>query len=148
MPRYTMVEVALELGDHAFNSDLLAAQPTLAGFWTVLTRGYWCVAHSGMRWAAVCISASLQPWLHDFPADHGIDITSVPRFAPSSNGYFHRNAVAPLARRDGIGMACRTRWSQPADDRDRLIFVVRFQRRRIADASGSCSCSAYCLVFA
>ena|SRR5579872_3793871 len=95
MPRYTMVEVALELGDHALNSDLLAAQPTLARFWTVLTRGYWCVAHSGMRWAAVCISAPLQPWLHDFPADHGIDITSVPRFAPSSNGYIHRNAVAP-----------------------------------------------------
>src|SRR5690242_18798114 len=45
MPLYTMVEVALEPGDDVFNGDLWPAQPTLAAFRTVLTQGYWYVAH-------------------------------------------------------------------------------------------------------
>ena len=45
MPLYTMVEVALEPGDDVFNGDLWPAQPTLTAFRTVLTQGYWYVAH-------------------------------------------------------------------------------------------------------
>jgi multiple sugar transport system permease protein len=45
MPLYTMVEVALENQDDVFSGDLWPAQPTLAGFWTVLTQSYWYVAH-------------------------------------------------------------------------------------------------------
>ncbi len=45
MPLYTMIEVALEPGDDVFNGDLWPAQPTVAAFRTVLTQGYWYVAH-------------------------------------------------------------------------------------------------------
>jgi multiple sugar transport system permease protein len=44
MPLYTMVEVALEKSDDVFSGTLWPANPTLAGFWTVLTQSYWYVA--------------------------------------------------------------------------------------------------------
>ncbi|HEX3995001.1 MAG TPA: carbohydrate ABC transporter permease [Acetobacteraceae bacterium] len=44
-PLYSMVEVALEQKDNIFSGDLWPANPTLAGFWTVLTQNYWYVAH-------------------------------------------------------------------------------------------------------
>jgi multiple sugar transport system permease protein len=44
-PIYTMVSVALESKDSIFSGDLWPSQPTLAGFWTVLTQNYWYVAH-------------------------------------------------------------------------------------------------------
>jgi multiple sugar transport system permease protein len=43
-PLYSMVEVALESKDDVFSGDLFPASPTLTGFWTVLTEGYWYVA--------------------------------------------------------------------------------------------------------
>jgi multiple sugar transport system permease protein len=45
MPLYTMVTVALESSDDVFSGNLWPANATLAGFWTVLTQGYWYVAH-------------------------------------------------------------------------------------------------------
>jgi multiple sugar transport system permease protein len=45
MPLYTMVEVALESQDDVFSGLLWPAQPTLDGFRTVLSQGYWYVAH-------------------------------------------------------------------------------------------------------
>jgi multiple sugar transport system permease protein len=45
LPLYTMVEVALESSDDVFSSALWPADASLAGFWTVLTEGYWYVAH-------------------------------------------------------------------------------------------------------
>jgi len=44
MPLYTMVSVALESSDDVFSGNLWPANPTLAGFWTVLTESYWYVA--------------------------------------------------------------------------------------------------------
>jgi multiple sugar transport system permease protein len=44
-PLYTMVEVALESKDSVFNDSLLPVNPTLSGFWTVLTQDYWYLAH-------------------------------------------------------------------------------------------------------
>jgi multiple sugar transport system permease protein len=44
MPLYTMVSVALESSDDVFSGNLWPANPTLAGFWTVLTQSYWYVA--------------------------------------------------------------------------------------------------------
>jgi multiple sugar transport system permease protein len=44
-PLYTMVEVAFESKDSVFNDALWPVNPTLAGFWTVLTQGYWYLAH-------------------------------------------------------------------------------------------------------
>lgn len=43
-PLYSMVAVALEQKDNIFSGDLWPANPTLAGFWTVLTESYWYVA--------------------------------------------------------------------------------------------------------
>jgi multiple sugar transport system permease protein len=45
LPLYTMLEVSLEGRDDVFSGDLWPAQPTLAGFWTVLSQGYWYVAN-------------------------------------------------------------------------------------------------------
>ncbi len=45
MPLYTMLEVALEHQDDVFSGNLWPTNPTLAGFWTVLSQGYWYVAH-------------------------------------------------------------------------------------------------------
>jgi multiple sugar transport system permease protein len=45
MPLYTMVTVALESSDDVFSGNLWPANATLGGFWTVLTQGYWYVAH-------------------------------------------------------------------------------------------------------
>jgi multiple sugar transport system permease protein len=45
MPLYTMVTVALESSDDVFSGNLWPANATFAGFWTVLTEGYWYVAH-------------------------------------------------------------------------------------------------------
>jgi multiple sugar transport system permease protein len=45
LPLYTMFEVALEQKDDVFSGNLWPAQPTLDGFRTVLTQGYWYVAH-------------------------------------------------------------------------------------------------------
>lgn len=44
-PIYSMVSVALEQKDSVFSGNLWPANPTLAGFWTILTEGYWYVAH-------------------------------------------------------------------------------------------------------
>ena len=44
-PLYSMVAVALEQNDSIFSGDLWPANPTLAGFWTVLSENYWYVAH-------------------------------------------------------------------------------------------------------
>jgi multiple sugar transport system permease protein len=43
-PLYSMVSVALEHKDDVFSGTLWPANPTLAGFWTVLAQGYWYVA--------------------------------------------------------------------------------------------------------
>lgn len=45
MPLYSMVEVALQQQEDVFSGDLWPAQPTLHGFWTVLTQSYWYVEH-------------------------------------------------------------------------------------------------------
>ena len=45
MPLYTMLEVALEPQDDVFSGNLWPENPTLTGFWTVLSQGYWYVAH-------------------------------------------------------------------------------------------------------
>jgi multiple sugar transport system permease protein len=44
-PLYSMVSVALEQKDNVFSGDLWPANPTLSGFWTVLSEDYWYVAH-------------------------------------------------------------------------------------------------------
>jgi multiple sugar transport system permease protein len=44
LPLYSMVEVALESKDDVFSGTLWPTSPTIAGFWTVLTEGYWYVA--------------------------------------------------------------------------------------------------------
>jgi multiple sugar transport system permease protein len=44
-PIYSMVEVALESKDNVFSDTLWPSNPTLAGFWTVLTQDYWYLAH-------------------------------------------------------------------------------------------------------
>ncbi|HEX5328035.1 MAG TPA: carbohydrate ABC transporter permease [Acetobacteraceae bacterium] len=44
-PLYTMVQTALEPKDKVFNGSLLPVEPTLSGFWTVLTQDYWYLAH-------------------------------------------------------------------------------------------------------
>ncbi|HEY6432715.1 MAG TPA: carbohydrate ABC transporter permease [Acetobacteraceae bacterium] len=41
LPLYNMVEVALRPKDAVFSGDLFPAQPTLRGFWDVLTQNYW-----------------------------------------------------------------------------------------------------------
>ena len=40
-PLYSMVTVALEHKEDVFGSAIWPVHPTLAGFWTVLTEGYW-----------------------------------------------------------------------------------------------------------
>jgi multiple sugar transport system permease protein len=49
MPLYTMVSVAMESSDDVFSGTLFPANPTLAGFWTVLTESYWYVSHFWME---------------------------------------------------------------------------------------------------
>jgi multiple sugar transport system permease protein len=44
-PLYSMVSVALERKDNIFNGDLWPVDATLSNFWTVLSEGYWYVAH-------------------------------------------------------------------------------------------------------
>jgi multiple sugar transport system permease protein len=44
-PLYSMVEVALEHKEDVFSGLLLPVNPSLGAFWTVLTQGYWYVAH-------------------------------------------------------------------------------------------------------
>ena len=41
LPLYNMVEVALRPKDAVFSGDLFPANPTLMGFWDVLTQNYW-----------------------------------------------------------------------------------------------------------
>ncbi|HXT82233.1 MAG TPA: carbohydrate ABC transporter permease [Acetobacteraceae bacterium] len=45
IPLYTMVQVALEPKENVFNGAIWPVNPTLSGFWTVLTQGYWYLAH-------------------------------------------------------------------------------------------------------
>lgn len=45
IPLYTMVQVALEPKENVFNGAIWPINPTLSGFWTVLTQGYWYLAH-------------------------------------------------------------------------------------------------------
>jgi multiple sugar transport system permease protein len=45
MPLYSMVLVSLESHDNVFTSHLWPADATLAGFWTVITEGYWYLEH-------------------------------------------------------------------------------------------------------
>jgi multiple sugar transport system permease protein len=45
IPLYTMVQVALEPKEHIFNGKIWPVEPTLSGFWTVLTQNYWYLAH-------------------------------------------------------------------------------------------------------
>ena len=45
LPLYNMVEVALRPKDAVFSGDLFPAQPTLIGFWDILTQNYWYVQH-------------------------------------------------------------------------------------------------------
>jgi multiple sugar transport system permease protein len=44
IPLYTMVQVALEPKENVFNGAIWPVNPTLSGFWTVLTQGYWYLA--------------------------------------------------------------------------------------------------------
>jgi multiple sugar transport system permease protein len=44
-PLYSMLAVALAQKDNIFSGDLFPSDPTLGGFWTVLTQNYWYVAH-------------------------------------------------------------------------------------------------------
>jgi multiple sugar transport system permease protein len=45
VPIYSMVQVSLESHDSVFSANLWPKQPTLAGFWTVLTENYWYLEH-------------------------------------------------------------------------------------------------------
>jgi multiple sugar transport system permease protein len=44
-PLYSMVSVALEQNDNVFSGNLWPEHPDLGNFWTVLSQGYWYVAH-------------------------------------------------------------------------------------------------------
>jgi multiple sugar transport system permease protein len=45
VPIYDMVETALLSNDSIFSGALWPVSPTIAGFWTVLSEGYWYLSH-------------------------------------------------------------------------------------------------------
>lgn len=45
LPLYNMIEVALRPKNAVFSGDLFPVHPTLMGFWTVFSQGYWYLEH-------------------------------------------------------------------------------------------------------